>query len=369
MKDLPKDHLGRERNAMKTRKLYFCVLILITLLGLGILGTIGVSASSEKIRVTNFHGFTFSFDPSTSTMTVTGEGTISLHYGNSILSPFTPTNPWRKENVKHLVIESGITGFGDKFFSEMPELETVKISESITYLEGAFLFKDCLKLKTIYWSDSFLAISRGMFQGYVALEIDEDFFPKTLATIGAYAFDGCSSLRNIVLQEGVLAIYDYVLSNTGIETINLPASLYRILPSFLSSPNLTSEGVFFDETNPYYTFQNGCLIAKNPVNYISDFRTGDLIWGDVADVIPEGVTRIFTGSFSRYAKIKNVVLPSTLTLVQDNAFAELQIESLYIPSTLAHIPPLGSLFLRSTHEDRSRRRTSEAFRRARISLP
>lgn len=188
------------------------------------------------------------FDPVTGTMTISGEGVLTLNRPNSNdnYQYNSEALPWRKEPVRHLIIENGITGFPRYMFAEMPELESAVLPDTYYGENEGFefhLFKDCLKLKTVPLPAGLIEIGNGMFQGCVSLETDENMFPTTLKKIKQYAFEGCTSLRKLVLPEGVTSIYEGAFANTGIEEITIPNTVTNIRTSFLSSPNLTAEGI------------------------------------------------------------------------------------------------------------------------------
>ena len=54
--------------------------------------------------------------------------------------------------------------------------------------------------------------------------------PKTLQTIGEFAFKGCSALKSVVIPEGVRTILGSAFALSGLEEIELPASLTTLGP-------------------------------------------------------------------------------------------------------------------------------------------
>ena len=55
--------------------------------------------------------------------------------------------------------------------------------------------------------------------------IKEVIFPDTVTTIGAYAFNGCYGLDKVTLPEGLLSIGAYAFAETGLDFIEVPASV------------------------------------------------------------------------------------------------------------------------------------------------
>ncbi len=92
----------------------------------------------------------FEFDEATGTLTVKGAGAIddiiSYYGGGSKRSPWFDI----KMQIKHVVIESGITYIGKYSFTECENLETVQIPANDDFLIGNAAFEKCYNLKSIY---------------------------------------------------------------------------------------------------------------------------------------------------------------------------------------------------------------------------
>ena len=92
----------------------------------------------------------FEFDEATGTLTVKGAGAIddiiSYYGGGSKRSPWFEI----KMQIKHVIIESGITYIGKYSFTECENLETVQIPAREDFLIGNAAFEKCYNLKSIY---------------------------------------------------------------------------------------------------------------------------------------------------------------------------------------------------------------------------
>lgn len=77
-------------------------------------------------------------------------------------------------------------------------------------------------------------------------EITDIHIPATIKTIGKYAFQFSSELRNVTLPQGLQALPDYVFSSTDIISLALPEGMTSIGPgAFQSCGNLAT--LFFPE--------------------------------------------------------------------------------------------------------------------------
>lgn len=179
--------------------------------------------------------------------------------------------------------------------------------------------------------------------------------PDNITKIGAYAFNLCSNLTEIQLQNNVTSIETCAFSQTGLKEINLPSSLHNIgLNAFANCYNLETInggenvstiavdrgiGKEFADTLWYKNKQaNKELITLGHV--VID---GSTLSGDV--VIPEGMTQIMTGAFaiidwSTHAndKITSVSIPDSVTLISPYAFNQCtNLTSVTIPNNVTTI--------------------------------
>ena len=101
------------------------------------------------------------------TMTISGEGAMKAYSADG--SPAAQ----KKDNVKKVVIQEGVTSIGMSAFNDCDSLTSITIPESVTSI-GNYAFRDCSSLASI--------------------EI-----PSSVTSIGDSAFDSCSSLTSITI--------------------------------------------------------------------------------------------------------------------------------------------------------------------------
>ena len=101
---------------------------------------------------------------------------------------------------KHLVIPEGLQKIGEKLFW-YSDIESVTIPVSITTIEEE-AFTGCESLREVVFENG-----------------------SKLRTICANAFGCCGKLKNMILPEGLEKIDLYAFRETGLEDVELPASL------------------------------------------------------------------------------------------------------------------------------------------------
>ena len=129
------------------------------------------------------------YDEGTRTLTLSGIGSL---YGYQNCTGDEDV----REDVKHIIIENGVTEIGWASFKYFPSLKTVTMADSVTQI-GDFAFESCTRLNNIKFS-------------------------KNLKSIGRYAFDFCYGLKSVKIPSSCLSIGEYAFSRcTGLEDIEL----------------------------------------------------------------------------------------------------------------------------------------------------
>ncbi len=113
---------------------------------------------------------TWSFDNTTGTLTVSGNGAMADYTNGS--------QPWYayKDSVKTVIIEKGVTAVSANAFREFPALVTVKIAGSVTAI-GSNAFYSCTNLSTVeyYGSSNPVADSTVFFGSYCVAKVPSSY--------------------------------------------------------------------------------------------------------------------------------------------------------------------------------------------------
>ncbi len=108
----------------------------------------------------------------------------------------------------HVVVPERVNGapvtvLFDKLFRGHPEIETIKIPDTVTDL-GEFVFDGCEKLRHIDLPSGLICLWGNTF---ARCGIEEIVLPDTLAVLPPFAFKECKNLRKVVCGTGMKKIH------------------------------------------------------------------------------------------------------------------------------------------------------------------
>ena len=200
-----------------------------------------------------------------------------------------------------VVIPNTVTYIGNLAFYQDAALESVVLPNSLTSIEN-WTFCECVSLVSVNIPDSLVTISDLAFAGCSSLVSFS--FPNTLETIGLGAFSQCSSLSgDLVLPSSLQSIGEscFYLC-TGLTRVVIPENL-DIIP----------ETAFF-----------GCSSLS-----------GEL-------VIPDQCTFIGNEAFSGCSSLSSLTIGSSVATIGHSAFMDcIGLETIYCNTlTLPHTPPI-----------------------------
>ncbi len=172
---------------------------------------------------------------------------------------------------------------------------------------------------------------------------DGVLYSKDGKTLIAYPRE--KSDETFKIPYGTEYIYSGAFSdNRFIKKIELPLSLSKIGANPFSGCRQLRK-IRVPNENNYFTFDDGALYNKEKtvmyfcIHGISDF------------VVPESVTKIAYGAFSRCDTMKNVTLPKKLTTIESMAFSDcFSLSEIFLPERVENINPscfIGCSALRS----------------------
>ena len=241
-------------------------------LGRGNCGAGGVNDSSVRWILT-----------SDGTMTISGTGAMAMWEAEEY--------PWLelRDQIRSVVIRTGVT--------------TV----------GSYAFSDCNNLETVEFPNTLMTIGEGAFMNSHLRDV---VIPDSVRTIESNAFAGCGMMSRLSLGSGLTTIGDFAFE-------------------------WCSPSVRISEDNRAFVMEDGALFNAGKtklIRFFSDWVT--------SYTIPTGVKEIGAGAFEGSWNLKTITIPDGVQSIRTRAFAQLwKLERLTIPASVTEIAVDAFLFI------------------------
>ena len=176
------------------------------------------------------------------TLTISGSGNMenwNLSSGEKKESPFK-----NNKEIKHVVIEDGVTDIGYCAFGDCSNLKDITIADSVTNI-GKLAFKNCSSLENIIIPNSVEVINSYTF--YNCNNITRVTIPTGVTTIDRKAFCECTNLTDIYYGGTEEQWNKMSISSENDELENVTIHYKRDIP-------LTTATITKTETSEGYTF-------------------------------------------------------------------------------------------------------------------
>lgn len=261
------------------------------------------------------------------------------------------------EKIKSVAVPSGVTKIPYGCFEGCTNLESISFSENISSIENG-AFSSCTSLKDIYYSGMQEQWERLFIQSYhnsdflnatvhfkdgttlnqsgedyeyqeltsdtieitaytgtdQTLTIPSSINGQTVTSIGEYAFNGSTAIKEVTIPSSVTTIKPYAFYRSSAEKITVPAAVTSIGQFAFQDCRSLAE-IAVDDSNPNYSSDDGVLYNKGKTLLIS-CPAGKK--GTYA--IPSGVTNINDNAFFACSGLTEITIPSSVTSIQEAAF-------------------------------------------------
>ena len=239
-----------------------------------------------------------------------------------------------------MTFDGDVTQIGDGAFEGCETLTGITIPSTVTSI-GNSAFARCTSLgapNTPSGSDITEPSKGPNRSGETTLVI-----PEGVTTIGAHAFEDCSSLTSIIIPEGVTTIGACAFMNcTSLTSISIPSTVTSIGDfAFFDCTNLSSidlpENVEMGQS--VFVGRTGITSVTIPEGTTS---IGDYAYAWCENltevIIPESVTSIGKHAFEMCSSLTEVIIPDSVTSIGEDAFNGCEnIVSINIPAGITKI--------------------------------
>lgn len=228
---------------------------------------------------------------------LTDDGVLTIYGKGEIFElSFGPIFPRENESygndIKKVIIESGITSIGKYAFQYCINLISVEIHDGVISIEeGAFY--ECGKLSSVILSE-------------------------TITSIGKWAFGNCSSLASIKLPKFLTSIGCEAFRRSGLTTITIP------------------QGVTLIEND---TFRDCCeLSTVKLLGSVTSIGSNAFRESGLKTIsMPQTIKTIGEGAFYGCNHLYSITLPEGLISIENKVFRECCISSVTIPKSVTII--------------------------------
>ena len=202
-----------------------------------------------------------------------------------------------------------VTQLPDSLFNGCSSLSNVKLPAGLTQI-GLNAFAGATSLKTIDIPAGLTTLGGSAFSGSGLTTID--LSATKVTTIQGGTFENAAGLTSVNLPAGITEIQTRAFAGSGITSLDLSTTALTIIANgvFANTANLTS--LMVPKTLTAINSQDGTTGSVNATFYGSAITSLDLSQTQM--------TAIKASTFNGAEKLTTVKLPSTVTLIEQNAF-------------------------------------------------
>ena len=276
---------------------------------------------------------TWEYNPTTTTLTITGSGAMYDYAWNTI--------PWDsyRSSITTVSLPEGLTHIGNRAFQNCSHLNTINIPSTVKTI-GGYALCQCTALTSVTLPDGLTDIGASAFShtGLTSIEI-----PGSVTSIGQMAFYQSGSLAAVTVHWAT----PLAVGNNTFSDIASPANLH--VPGGTKATYAAAEPWSgFNIVDPYegtcganltyvYTPDNHTLTISGS-GAMTAFSNSDAVpWSsfreDIATlVLPEGLTNIGNYAFYGCTALTSVTIPSSVTNIGQYGFKDCtSLANIYAP--------------------------------------
>lgn len=204
---------------------------------------------------------------------------------------------YRSATIKTVTVASGITGIGDRTFSDCRNMKRISLPGTLRSI-GVRAFGDTA-ITRIKLPDGLKSIGAYAFYQSKLMSLD---VPKTVTKIDEYAFSYCNNLESVSIPGSVKILPESLFeADMKLKKVTLGQGVFRIERAAFRHCGLT--GVSFPDSVT--------VIGEGAFSFCPDLRKVSL---------PKKLTEIGNGVFSNCRKLGNITVPASVKKIRSHAF-------------------------------------------------
>ncbi len=253
-----------------------------------------------------------------------GDYEYTLADDGAVLSKYVGANDPVEVVVPSEIGGKPVVELGYRLFRNKKSLKKVTVPDSVKRI-GESAFDDDESLSTVVLSKNVETIDKYAFRSCTALS--DITLPDSLKSIEEDAFTACASLKSIDLPDGLTKLGYTCFERSGLESIEIPASVTEVGSSSLYSGN----GPFKD--------CDALKTVKLPqgVETLPDHLLAGITGLEKLE-LPNSLTAVPAEFASYCTSLKEVTIPESVTYIGEEAFKGCtSLESVDIPKTVTKL--------------------------------
>src|SRR5690554_6411198 len=295
---------------------------LTTIYGSAFMGALNLESINLPNRLTTIGGNAFSDTPKL----------VSIHIPQGVER--IQMNTFENSGIHHITFteDSQLTIIDRLAFAGATNLSSIEVPSSVERIyDHAFYGANGLERMTLPFIGESLTGSRTDF-GYI---FGKTHYPGSYNANGYYL---PNSLQEVVFTGGTLVDYNAFSGASSLRKIVIPDSVKSIHPAFNGTSNLESITLPFIGRSEDNTTNNGFGYIFGNNSYPNSYNAGGFhIPAGLKEVNITGGQSIPAYAFYQVSSLKQLGMPSSVTVIGDFAFYGTSISSIEIPRTVTHI--------------------------------